>query len=98
MKTIKNKETSIITREGDVDKKMTYVDLLKIIADVPPAQGYTIAEMRQRLGLYAALIAIDNKISLEDADFVVMKKLVQEFKWAQSHTDIIDFVDHIESL
>lgn len=99
MKAITNKETTIVTKEGDSERKMTYLDLLKLIMNQPPANGYTISEMRQRLKIFAELVEDKkNKINLEDADFTVVKKCVLEFKWAQPHKDIVEFVDHLESL
>lgn len=99
MKVITNKKTSILSSlEGEV-KPMSYVDLLKMIMNFPPSNGYSISEMRQRLKIYSQLESSkDNTISLEDADFEVVKACVIEFRWTQAHKEIVEFVDHIESL
>lgn len=99
MKSIDNKTTVIVQVVEGKESKMTYHDLLKLIMNVPPQNGYTISEMRQRLKIYAELEPDKkNKINLEDADFAVLKKCVLDFKWAQAHKDIVAFVDHIESI
>ena len=98
MKTIENKQTSITdTVEGQV-KELCYVDLLKIVMNVPPAQGYTIAEMKQRLDIYSALIPESASVEIQDADLQVIVNCVNNFKWGAVHKDIVEFAEYLEKL
>lgn len=97
MKTIENKTTTIV--EGTPAKALAYVDLLKLIMNVPPKEGYTISEMKQRLDIYAALVPDENnQIKLEDALFEVVKACVNSFKWGAVSKDIVDFVEYLNTL
>ena len=99
MKTIENKETSIKETAEASSKNLTYCELLKLIMNVPPKEGYTISEMKMRLDIYAALVPSEkNEMSLEDAPFEIVKQSVNNFRWALVHKDVVDFVDYINSL
>lgn len=97
MKTIINKLTSL--SNGKEEGTLSYNDFLKTIMNIAPKDGYTISEMRQRLKIYAELEPdSNNNINLEDIDFVVVKTCVQAFKWGIANKEVVEFVDHIESL
>lgn len=105
MKNVKNQPTKLVssvqkdTEGKDIVSVMSYVDLIKLIMDIPPKEGYTISEMRNRLNIYSKLVVNEkDEIILEDAEFIIVKKAILEFKWAQAHSDIVAFVDYIESL
>lgn len=95
MKHIENKTTSITDKE----QVLSYVDLLKTVMNLPPAQGYTIKEMKQRLDIFAALTPDEkNMIHLEDAHFETVKTCVNEFRWGMLHKDIVAFSEYINTL
>lgn len=99
MKTIENKETSIKETAEESSKNLTYCELLKLIMNVPPKEGYSLSEMKTRLDIYAALVPSEkNEMSLEDAPFETLKQCVNNFRWATAHKDLVDFVDYINTL
>jgi len=100
MKVITNKETNI--KNGD--KMLTRGDLLMIVVNEPDPKGIKISEMRDRMRI---LDKLDNnstdtefkaEISLEDADFTLLKKLFDNYGWLQTHPDILDLADHLDEL
>lgn len=101
MKTIENKTTSI-SNGDEVNKKfLTSGDLLKIIINTVPQGGLTVEEMKKRLRLIESLDKANettSSISLEDADFDLLKTQTIDYKWGALHKDIIDLVDSINSI
>lgn len=95
MKTLENKETTIVQNVDGSIKPLTYTDLLKICLNNPPQGGFSVTEMRQRLKIIDSLETANGKIKLEDADYVLTSTCVKDFKWAQMHKDILEFIDHV---
>ena len=100
MKTIENKVTEIISGTPDQPKMMTYVDLCKLIINQPSQEGFTVEQIRQRLTIFGVLTVTENpeKVEIEVKDFTALKEVINKFKWAQVHKDIVAFVDYINSL
>lgn len=99
MKTIINKETTIIDESKDPKVTYNYGELLKLGINNPPQGGFSISEMKVRLKIWGILDTAGTKnIELEDADFNILKSRFDEFKWAQAHEDIVALSDHLDSL
>lgn len=101
MKTISNKTTEIMDGTKDPIIAFTHAGLLKVVINNPPQGGFSISEMRDRLRIWGFLDTADLEkadITLEDADFTILKSRFDEFKWAQAHKDVIALSDHLDSL
>lgn len=98
MKRIENKVTSVTDSSKGETKQLTYVDLLKVIMNIPPAQGYTIEEMRSRLAIFSKLDEKASAVELEDAEFKILKDCVLAFRWGTMNADIVAFVDYLSTL
>lgn len=100
MKTIPNKVTTldgVQNENGDV-QLLNYADLMKIVMNQPPPNGFSIADMRKN---FRVLDAIDQKaeeISMEDSDFEHFKSKMKDVKWNISRKDLIQFEDDINVL
>lgn len=109
MKTLENKKTEIVlsfkevpsTVEGatpaQVPVKARYGDLILLIINNPGQAGFSIAEIRQRLQI-AAAIGENDTFNLEDVDFALIKTLIANFKWAQVNKEVLEFSDYIDSI
>jgi len=109
MKTLDNKQTEIVlsvkevpsTVEGGVPTqvpvKAKYGDLILLVINNPGQAGFSIAEIKQRLQI-AAAIGENATINLEDVDFTLVKTLLAAFKWAQVNKEVVEFSDYIDSI
>jgi len=109
MKTLDNKQTEIVlsvkevpsTVEGgaptQVPVKAKYGDLILLVINNPGQAGFSIAEIKQRLQI-AAAIGENATINLEDVDFTLVKTLLAAFKWAQVNKEVVEFSDYIDSI
>jgi len=96
MKTIINKEVKIKSPDGNL---MHRSNLLNIVANQPPEKGLTITAMKDRMRILDAIVLADKgDITLEDADFNMLKKLYNEYGWLTPHKDIIELADHLDEL
>jgi len=109
MKTVENKQTEIVlsmkevpsTVEGgaptQVPVKAKYGDLILLIINNPGQAGFSIAEIKQRLQI-AAAIGEGETFNLEDVDFILIKTMIATFKWAQVNKEVVEFSDYIDSI
>lgn len=96
MKTVENKITNMNIKENDEMKQLSYGDLIKVLINTPKKDGYSIDEIRQRLKIIDQINS--NNFNFEDSDFILIKNLVNNFKWGTMHIDIVEFANHINSL
>lgn len=109
MKTLENKNTEIVLRMEDLPStvegaapaqmpvKAKYGDLILLIINNPGQAGFSIAEIKQRLQI-AAAIGEGETFNLEDVDFALVKSLLAAFKWAQVNKEVVEFSDYIDSI
>jgi len=101
MKTFLNKKTEI-TQIDDKEKKtnLGYADLCLLCVRSAKEGGFGVEEMRKRFRLIDALDGIkDNAVvKLEDADAALLDEIMQGFRWAVLHKDIIALTDHVHNL
>lgn len=91
MKTLENKTTKI-----EIDAKpQTYADLLNVVCDTQPKQGWTTTIMRERIRLQTKLSESDGQITFEDADATALTILVKDMTWALKHADLVTFEDDV---
>lgn len=97
MKNIKIEKTKIsedkVKFQGDKDKELDYKDLLEIAMDVLPQGGFTPKDIRERNRIQDALDqAKDGKISLEDADYEALIKIVNNSRWTLRDKELHKFL------
>jgi len=94
MGTLENKELALEIKVGE---KSTYKDLILSCLDNPPANGFTRQEYKERARIDDILENAENgSFNFEDADAIVLKKVVGEMKWGVRHKDILAFMEDIE--
>lgn len=100
MKVVENKSTTLVLKNiEDVPVFSKYSDLILIVINNPPQTGFSIADIKQRLQIAAAMENLtDNKFTLEDVDFTLVKTLLAAFKWTQVNKEIVEFSDYIDSI
>jgi hypothetical protein len=94
MKTIPN-PTFAIKLKPDSEKPATAADLLRLTLDQIPAGGFDRVTIRARARIDTVLDATEagKEIALEDADYAVAQKCVEEFRWGTRHADISRFLE-----
>lgn len=83
---------------GTEQKEITYKDFITTCVNQIPKEGMGVVEMKKRIRITDAMESVDddNKIGLEDADWIVLKQCVNSMSWAMVSKDIVEFVDYIE--
>lgn len=95
MKILHNNSTSIIDGEKAVD----YATLIKAVAGyVNPKEGIKIDEMSKKLRIHDIADKGGKKLEFEDADFALLKQLIQNHQWAVVHKDLIQLQEDINAL
>lgn len=80
-----------------INDKESTLDLIKISLNNPPREGFELKEMRARLRIDIAIDKIkENKLELEDADFEVLKRCVQNMRWVSRDKKLIEFLEVFE--
>jgi len=97
MKTIENKETSLLLTE---DTKVKYSDLIMTVLSGPVKEGITIPEMRRDLKLYgiAENAKVGDSMEFTEDEIKHIISLVNAQKWAVKHIDILEFADYVENV
>lgn len=74
---------------------LTTASLIKITLAQAPANGFSFGDIRQRTKVADACDAAKEggEISLEDADYTVARKCVEDFRWGTSHPDLLKFAE-----
>lgn len=103
MKTLKNKTTEIdgtFEDEKDptktVNRKTTYVDLMKIVMNQIPREGARTSEMRKDFRVIDALEKANHNIQLEDSDFEHFNTKLKNMAWGFRHRALLGFEEDIE--
>jgi len=101
MKTLTNKTTQIVLKNDEQGKPVfaTYGDLLLITINMAPEQGFSIADIRERLKIASAIEeSKDGEIKLNESESALLKASFDKFKWAQIHKDLVELSDKLNSL
>lgn len=101
MKKIKIEKTKItenkVKFQGDQDKELTYKDLIEIALDVVPQGGFSPKDIRERNRIQDALDkATSNVITLEDADYDALDKIMKESRWILRDKELNAFLQKFE--
>lgn len=96
MKSLLNKQTTIKDSERE-DYLFKYSDLIKVVCDKPPAQGWTTTIMKQRLRIQDIIEQSKEVIELEDSDATAVSVLVKSMTWAIKHKDLVQFEEDVIS-
>ena len=82
-----------LKRDGADATGHTTVSMLKYCLDFPPQGGFTPSILRERARIDAACdsIEVGGMLKLEDADFAVARKCVEEARWSLRHPDLLKF-------
>lgn len=71
-------------------------EVIQLVADHAGERGVTALEMRKRCRILAALDAADaHGLRLEDADHEFLKQLVNDFRFAVAHPNLLRIIDDV---
>ena len=89
-------ELKILGEKGKVGF-LDYKSLIRTIVQVPSdtRQGLSVDEVRKSVRVLDALDEAKDKLTLEDADYNLLRTKVNDFKFAFAHKNIVAFVDDI---
>lgn len=90
MKVFENKKVKVKGQQ-----QTTYAELLQVVLDVPPKEGFTTTEMRSRIKIQKALIKNAAEIQLEDADHEKLANLVKDMKWGVNAQELVDMEEAV---
>ena len=100
MKDIKIEKTKITEEQvkfkGDNDKLLDYKDLIEISLDVVPQGGFSPKDIRERNRIQEALDRATTTISLEDADFEALEKIIKNSRWSIRDKELDVFLKNFE--
>lgn len=100
MKEIKIKKTSLNEKtlkfQGE-DKELDYKDLMELVLDIPPQQGFTPKDLRDRNRIQISLDSAEKgTIKLEDADFENFVKILDGSRWPTRDKQILEFIENFK--
>lgn len=104
MKSIELKTGTQMVRDQETglkeEKPFTTREIIGIILDTPPKNGFTLKDYRQRDRIQKVLDEKPNAtvLELEDADFNNLKEISNETKWAGRNALIFDYLEALEKL
>jgi hypothetical protein len=85
----------IVLRDGAQFKSR---DVIRIVVERTDSErGIGIPEMRKRLRILDALDSADGELTLEDADWELLKGLIARFPFAVAHREIVQVSDDVEN-
>jgi len=101
MKKIKIEKTKItenkIKFQGDENKELDYKDLIEVALDTVPQGGFTPKDIRERNRIQDALDkATGHHISLEDADYEALEKIMKNSRWTIRDESLNTFLQNFE--
>jgi len=101
MKKIKIEKTEIIESkvkfQGDTEKTLDYKDLIEHALDIVPQNGFTPKDIRDRNRIQEALDkATPNVITLEDADYEALEKIMKESRWTLRDKELNKLLQNFE--
>jgi len=92
---------TVMTRlNGEVNKAVSYYDLIEETLYSPPPGGITIEVMHPRLRILSMLEKAKGKntVSFEDGDFELIHKLYKELKFMIINQGYEDFKNHLDEV
>ena len=89
---VENKKANIGSNE------VTYAELLLAVTDQPSREGYSIAEIEQRLAIRRKADKEKEAIELEDAEYKKLCELLDSMRWAIVSEEIVEFHKYIKGL
>ena len=95
MKSLPNIRFSLKNLPTDSEGHTT-ATLLKFTLAQPPAQGFDFVTMRARNKIADACDKTPPDtatLELEDADFAIARKCVEDYRWGASHPDLLRFAE-----
>jgi len=104
MKQLELKSTTITVQnaEGELIKNANYLDLITHCLNVPPPNGYSPDEMRQRMRIEDVVQKAANEkaklLKLEDADAKKLKQVCNSVTWQLMSHDLIGFIDAVDGM
>lgn len=95
MKTIELKKLGNKGEDGAID----YKELIQMIVQLPtdPRVGLGVEEIRKAVRILDLLDESKKTLTLEDADYNVLKEKLSNHKFGIAHKNIIVFVDDIDN-
>lgn len=92
---------TVMTRlNGEINKAVSYYDLIKETLHSLPPGGFTLEVMHPRLRVLAVLEKSEGKnmISFDDGDFELLRKLYEDMKFITVNQGYTDFQDHLDEV
>ena len=101
MKKIKIEKTKITENKvkfhGNENKEVDYKDLIGVALDVIPQGGFTPKDIRDRNRIQEALDkATLSIITLEDADYEALEKIIKDSRWTLRDPELNIFLKKFE--
>jgi hypothetical protein len=99
MSKLTNKITTI-KKSSDSEEKLDYSFFIIQCINVPPKEGYTVEDMKKRIKIseIAENTKLEEEFDFKAEDLIILKKCVNEMRWAVAHKDIVAFSDDVEKL
>ena len=90
-----NRKTSILK---DGKSKLTYFDILSNVLEKVPANGLTLAEMKNDFELLDKLNNKEENAVLNGDEYDRLSALIDDTRWSVKHRDLIEFDSYFKSL
>lgn len=95
----KGKEKVALGAQNDVELEYSTVDYIKAVLNNRPQDGFPVDEMRRRFKVLDLVEKIEDgseELSLEESDYEILKKCVNDFKWGIMANSILEFADQFK--
>ena len=92
---------TVMTRlNGEVNKAVSYYDLIKETLESPPPGGFSLEIMHPRLRILGVLHKAEGKntVSFDEGDFELIHKLYKEMKFIVVSQGYEDFKNHLDEV
>jgi len=92
---------TVMTRlNGEINKAVSYHDLIKETLESPPPGGFSLEVMHPRLRILEVLHKAEGKnaVSLEEGDFELLHKLYKDMKFIVVSQGYKDFENHLDEV
>jgi len=96
MKELSLKEST--TKINGQDVKISYKELVESCLKQVGREGINAVEMERRINIVKVLRAAKNKLSLEDADAVALKELVEKMPWSVVDEAVLEFCKDVKKM
>lgn len=92
MKKLENKKVTI------AQKETTYSELITICNQVVPEKGWTPQLMSQAIKIDSICKEANGQMEFEDSDFIFVKSIIDNMRWAIKDIEIVNFCEYIKSI